>query len=232
MFSSWTSPSGGLVWHMRALHRRRHWNHFLLPVGDWLDTWHPASTGLLLIGPSAGWCIPDSFLGRFSQIHALDIDPLAGKIFRVLHRKIIAGRRVQLTWQEGDLFEQLEDLLCKYPDHAVLFCNVLGQHGLHQRVAELVTRDFESLSSLLRGRVWASFHDRLSGGRNEADPIPGQFLLSKGLDTQTLVQRVAREGQWIDHLTQGVFPENTARLMIPWGIRPGVLHWVEAGFIG
>jgi len=118
---------------MRALRRRSHWNHFLLPVRDWLDTWHPAATGLLLIGPSAGWCIPDSFLGRFSQIHALDIDPLAGKIFRVLHRKIIAGRRIQLTWQEGDLFEQLEDLLCKYPDHAVLFCNVLGQHGLHLR---------------------------------------------------------------------------------------------------
>lgn len=228
--SSLISPSGGVVWHVHAFRNRKHWKHFLFPVSNWLDEWRPDSNGLLLIGPSAGWCLQDSFLGRFSNIHALDIDPLAGKIFRVLHRRLITEGRVELSWQAGNAFIDLEQLLWKYHSHAILFCNFLGQHGLHQPVEGLVARDFDKLKSLLRRRIWASFHDRLSGYWRSTLPIPGQFSLAKAMDTQALANRVGGECTWTDHLTEGILPQGNPRLMIPWRIRPEMLHWIEAGY--
>lgn len=225
------SVSGGLAWHLRAYCHRKGWSPFIASVNCWLGTWHHGCDGLLLLGPSAGWCLKGSFLAGFSRIHAVDIDPLAPLLFRRLHGASLGGSGTTLTWERGDFFERLDDLLYLYPKHAVLFSNVLGQHALHQREPGRAEADFNALTTRLHGRRWASFHDRLSGTWPIEQPIPAPFVLNTAEDAMVLAARVARSGEWIDHLTTHVLPENCQRVVMPWRIAPGKLHWIEAGHV-
>ncbi len=228
--ADWFSPSGGLAWHMRALRWRSGWRAFAAAISWWLDTWQHGSSGLLLLGPSAGWCLPDRFLGGFSHIHAVDLDPLAPFLFQCLHGAALARHDVRLSWQRGNLFEEIGPLLERHPRHAVLFANVLGQHGLHQREPGRAEADLAGLVARLQGRRWASFHDRLSGAWSNGRAVPGAFRRAAVEDAPTLA-RVAGGGTWIDHLTAAVLPADCPRLLLPWPIRPGRLHWVEAGHV-
>ena len=222
------SPSGGLLWHWRAWRNRSHWGRFNAAISAWLDAWQHGSSGLLLLGPSAGWCLPDTFLGRFSHIHAVDLDPLAPLLFRWLHGRALAG--VRLSWQRGNLFDAIGPLLERYPRHAVLFANVLGQHGLHQREPGRAEADFAGLGLQLQGRRWASFHDRLSGEWSGTRSEPAALRFAAVADTLTLA-KIAGSGAWIDHLTTTVLPADCSRLLLPWSIYEGRLHWIEAGYV-
>lgn len=214
---------------MRAWHNRSNWWRFNAAISEWLDSWPHGSTGLLLLGPSAGWCLPDTFLCGFSHIHAVDLDPSAPVLFRWLHGRALARCGVRLNWQRDNLFDAIGPLLERYPQHAVLFSNVLGQHGLNQRQPGRVEADFADLGRQLQGRRWASFHDRLSGELLDTRAEPPALRFAAGEDTLTLA-RIAGAGAWIDHLTETLLPADWTRLLLPWPICHGRLHWIEAGY--
>jgi len=227
----WLSPSGGMLWHLRALRFRSHWAQFLSHLEGWLDSWQHGCSGLLLLGPSAGWCLPEKFLCGFSRIHAVEFDPVAPLLFGLLHGRSLGRSASRLTWQRADLFDQLERLLELHPDYAVLFSNVLGQHALHRSEPGRAEADLNELSRRLAGRRWASFHDRLSGDWLQSKPLPAPIRLAAAEDAHALARRVAGSGVWYDHLTTHVLPQDCPRLILPWPIRPGRLHWIEAGYI-
>lgn len=225
------SPSGGLIWHARALRRRDQWRSLLDPLAEWLTTWPVSSDRLLLLGPSAGWCLPDAFLARFSAIHAVDFDPLAEMFFRWRHRRALSAG-VTLTWERTDFMQQLPALLARHADCVVLFANVLGQHRLHCTDAAACESQLASLRTQLAGRCWASFHDRLSGDWLDSAALPAGFRVGRRLSTAELGRHTALGGEWLDHLTTDVLPPNVERLLLPWRLTAGRMHWVELGHVG
>ncbi len=159
------SRSGGLRYRLRAtLYRRTRWHAFRQAVADWLAAWRPPCPRLVLVGPSAGHTLPLQDLSRFDQVVALEPDPLA--------RRWLARRAAPLALR----FEGLDVLggarpLCalhdRFPDAAVLFCNLLGQlpaphgGGWHDVLAEV-----------LPDRHWASYHDVVSTARRPLRQAP------------------------------------------------------------
>lgn len=147
-------PSGGLVYHLRAL-RQRHgrWAAFHAAVAAWLDAWQVTEKALVIIGPNAGYALPDGFLARFDRIVALEPDPIA--------RHLLARRRdaAALRFDRLDCLrtrDGLELLAKRFPDAAFLFSNVLGQLAAP-------TEDWSTLLQRhLAGRNWASYHDVVS----------------------------------------------------------------------
>jgi hypothetical protein len=228
---SWITPSGGLIWHGRALRYRRLWTPFLQTIDHWLAQWQPPTSALLLLGASAGWSLPSRFLCRFRQIHAIDLDPLAPRLFRFNHAQALTSSGTECTWSHGNFFNNTADVLKTYPDHAILFSNVLGQHALQINHIEQAERDFASLTHLLQGRSWASYHDRISGLADNARSELKPFLLTQRISAEALALRVARQGEWFDHSTTQILPASGDRLLIPWLIRKGRIQWVEAGSI-
>lgn len=224
----WLSPSGGAIWHLRALRYRRHWGPFLQAIEQWLDAWQHGKRHLLLLGPSAGWCLPSAFLARFESIHAVDIDPWVPYLFALRHGKALRRAGTRITWQRADFFLHAKDLLNQYREHAVLFPNVLGQHALHVSDSSVAERDLAKLVMRLRGRTWASFHERLSGRLADAQPDLQTRELPGRLSAEALAQRIAMTGVWSDHSTTDVFPAECPRLLLAWVFRPGHVHWIEA----
>ena len=122
------TPSGGLRYHARALgHRRRLWGDFRRALALWLWQWQPGDRPLLLVGPSAAWCLPDALFRRFPTIDVLEPDPFA---------RLLLGRRLRALgnaprWHTTDYLDptaaRLPALAADFPEHAILFCNVLGQ---------------------------------------------------------------------------------------------------------
>lgn len=146
-------PTGGLVWHMRAQIHRRRWQPLLDIVSVWLQQWQPPSSKLILLGPSAGWTLPPDFLPRFEHITAIEPDPLA----RWLLCRRFATARIDFDRLDITRTGQLSALLQRYPDHALLFCNVLGQIGPADDGSWC-----HSLRETLRHRHWASYHELIS----------------------------------------------------------------------
>ena len=224
------SPSGGLVWHTHALRYRRMWRPFCDAVADWLAHWPHQRRDLLLFGPSAGWCLPSEFLAGFRHIHAVDIDPLAPWLFRRLHGARLRQSGATITWQRTDLFSVLESLQKKYPDYAILFSNVLGQHRLHCDDVSTAEADLRCLSERLEKKVWASFHDRLSVNVPSGGGVWASVREPRSLSSMALAQRFGGAGVWLDHLTAKLIKGENECLYLPWPITPSRLHVVEAGW--
>jgi hypothetical protein len=233
LLGSLLTPSGGLEWHLRAAFRRRRaWAGFRSELAAWLDGWRPAATELLLLGPSAGWCLPDDFLARFRRIDAIDLDPLAPLLFRTLHGRALAAAGATVRFARTDALDGLDGLLARHPDHAVLFANFLGQRRLHRPDLARTEAELAALGARLAGRAWASFHDRLSGRAVDLAQPPRAVSWVGVLEPAALAARVGATGEWLDHLTTRVLPDAAARRVMPWPIRPGRIHWVEAGAVG
>jgi len=217
--------SGGLRWHGRALIRRHAlWKPFREALAAFLARWQPATRSLILVGPSAGWCLPDTFLSRFDRIIAVDPDFWAPLLFRRLHPH---ARLVD--WIRADFFVQAPELLAREPDAALLFCNVLGQlrfAGLSD--AEITTR-LASLPTLLAGHPWASYHELLSG---ETDLTPRALPLAGTPFAEALLRQLGLSGEWLDHGAGSVLPPMAARDIVPWRFAPERLHLVEMGIGG
>ena len=216
--------TGGPVWHARALWRRVHlWKPFRKNVENFLASWPVHSRELLLIGPSAGWCLPEKFLRGFSIVHAMDPDPFAAVLFRLNHPRARIG-----AWQRADFFVEGDAFLNRHPGAAVLFCNVLGQRRYVNRDIESVENEMRQIKLRLRGRDWASFHDLLSGFGEASSEIK---VLKSALDQATLLSSLDLSGEWLDHLTGNVFARSQTRQIIPWRFAPGRVHLVEAGYV-
>lgn len=155
-------PSGGLVYHMRALrHRHGLWAPFHRVLAGWLAGWQPTRRELVIVGPSAGYALPVGFLARFEQVTALEPDPLAR---RLLARRPDAGR---LGFSPLDCLasaDGLAHLAAAHPQAAILFSNVLGQ-------LPAPGGDWRPLLARhLAGHAWASYHDVIS---TTTPPKPG-----------------------------------------------------------
>ena len=230
--TGWTSASGGLLWHARALGHRSAWQPFVAGIEHWLRDWETGSDALLLLGPSAGWCIPQSFLSRFRVIDAVDLDPLAPRLFSLNHGDFTRRNGIRVSWARHDIVQVLDLLLEKHPRHAVLFCNLLGQTGLHIRNEARLQTFLGGMPARFRDRTWASFHDRLSATTSEPAGGLHPFCSRRGLDELSLVRLLPasyRSAPWVDHMTGDVLASDCPRLYLPWQLRPGQLHMIEAG---
>ena len=221
--------TGGLFWHLRALVARHMlWAPFRAQLEAWLFGWSPPARILLLVGPSAGWCLPDSFLTRFDHLHAVDIDPAAEPLFRLLHGGALSRAGAGLSWSSRDFFADPAGVLGAYPGAAVLFCNVAGQRCVQVRDPLAVEAEMAALQGLLRGRDWASFHDLLSA-RTVASP-PARSLPGH-VGAHELLASLGLGGEWFDHLTGRLLPSDAARRILPWRFKRGRLHLIEAGWV-
>jgi len=221
--------TGGLFWHLRALVARHMlWAPFRAQLEAWLFGWSPPARILLLVGPSAGWCLPDNFLTRFDHLHAVDIDPAAESLFRLLHGGALRRAGADLSWSRMDFFADPAGVLAAHPEAAVLFCNVAGQRCVQVRDPLAVEAEMAALQGLLRGRDWASFHDLLSA-RTVASP-PARSLPGH-VGAHELLASLGLGGEWFDHLTGRLLPSDAARRILPWRFKRGRLHLIEAGWV-
>ena len=221
--------TGGFFWHMRALVARQGlWTPFRHEVEAWLAGWKPPQRKLVLIGPSAGWCLPDSFLTRFDEIAAVDIDPAAPRLFGLVHGRALRRAGVSLVWSNASFFADPAGVLDAHPQAAVLFCNVMGQRCIQVRDSAAVEAEMLHLRALLKGRSWASFHDLLSGIASEA---PAPRSLDRAMSAYELLPSYGLGGEWFDHLTGQLLPADAPRRIMPWRFKRDRLHLIEAGWV-
>lgn len=196
-------PSGGLYYHLRAWRHGRLWQPFRDRLAEWLNAWNCPREELILLGPSAGYSLPDFWLKTFKRIEAFDLDPLAGPLFRRQHPNVsVHFHRVNLFWQDGKLSTQpLKELLAAHPRAAVLFCNVLGQVLLEGRASEDEWTAFlRRLREVLNSQSWASYHDVLTVEGSSA----------------------------IDHLLEGEWVQDLDKTVLNWQLTPASHHTVAA----
>lgn len=238
--------TGGLRWHWRAFLRRRRWRSTTREIADWLAGTRPLHAELLLIGGSAGWMMSGRWLQRFARVVLVDIDPHAAWLFRVNHGRTLRASGTRLDFVQADGLAQLEALLAAHPQASVFFDNVLGQHLYRVRDLGQAERELDAIAARLAGRDWGSVHDLFSG---PVDPLQlpaslqsrfdavrdAQGLTAAGLrDTPLHLQLLAQvggSGDWMDHLTSGVFPQGTASRLIAWPFLPTYAHWLQAGWV-
>jgi hypothetical protein len=236
------TPTGGLIYHLRAMrHQRRQWAEFRENLYKWLETWRPTESSLLLIGPSGGYCLDRRFVSRFTKVAAVDPDRLSRWILPWRFRRSVA-------WSSRDYFsprasefdiEGVRSLLADYPDHAILFCNFLGQIPFLDTDAALgdsFARWKRDLNEVLADRSWASFHDRLSGplapalSQPEGDfplPLTDSELLDKLYHRRTgSPGNPERPVELLDHLTGDLFP-GLPRRYLSWRLTPNYWHLIE-----
>lgn len=186
------NASGGIGYHLAALRfAARLWQPFREDLARELRRRvpDPGRIDLVLVGPSGGYCFDPGFLAGFRSIVAVDMDPLAGSIFRKrLTEGAAAGDRLRFVRQ--DFLRRLEaedwDLgrwiasLGAPAGATVLFSNLLGQLGLlhgEGRMAEIGA----GLSRALGGPAnWISFHDRFSVKGAGAPRVPLEFSRRPG----------------------------------------------------
>lgn len=238
------NPAGGLRYHLRALrYCNRQWKPFRWAIGEWLLGWRPRESNLLLVGPSAGYCLQPFFFERFERIVCLEPDPVARSLFRRRLRRAPLERQPRLEFIADDHLvhhpEKLTQLLGQLPDTCLLFSNVLGQLrvllGTQDRTDPQLQRIESAIAQSIEGRSWASFHDRISGDQHPMQDYPvtsnsrlsNQEILEEffGLSARGEEERSVR---WVDHLTEGLFPADLPHQYLTWEIEPGRFHVIEA----
>lgn len=233
------SPGGGIYYHTRALWRsKRLWSPFREQIGDWLADWLPQNQKkIVLVGPSAAYCLPPSFLETFQDVVGIDPDPLARLLFKKQFSKIRAH------WEFHDYLGTtkarldpagLDHLLSEFSHHAILFCNVLGQLPLYFKKNSSFETDFNNwkryFNESMKGRCWASFHDRYSTASKPNNDrlqtrseISLEQLATKFFNSRDQAPRL----HFNDHLTGGIMPEQS-RIYLGWKFSGQCYHIVEA----
>ncbi len=250
MTSRWNNPTGGFGYHLRAFSRRRSlWAPFIRGVTRFLHAWAPREKALLLVGPSGAHCLDLSFLRRFEGIIAVDFDPFAPTVFRWRTRSVLRAG-VTLAWDSHDYLSPTKRgfelapfraLLEQHRDAAVLFCNILGQLPLlgedrdpEQDDSDPPEGSYErwliELTDALKGRSWASFHDRVSG--NVKPRAIDEGALVPWASSQEIVERHYPltddpNLSLIDHRTSALRVDQP-RSRLVWEVSPGVFHLIEA----
>lgn len=238
------NPAGGLRYHVRALRfKDREWQPFRWNIGEWLLGWQPPEPTLVMVGPSAGYCLQPFFFERFQRVICLEPDPLARYLFKRQLRRAPLDQRPQLEFIATDQLisnpEGLPKLLENTPDSALLFTNVLGQLRALLGVDDERSPDFQRVKSAvnqsIRGRSWASFHDRVSGYVVPAvqDPVTSETQLTNDEIVDELYDGQERHidirhRELVDHLTHGLLPSNRVHTYFTWEIEPGRFHVIEA----
>ena len=232
--------TGGLSWHVHAHRSRTRWQPTLHLIEQFLAAVEPKSDHLLLIGGSAGWMMPPSWLNRFKRIDAYDIDPLAQWLFDWRHGRRLMAQGTDVQHHRLDALHNLPVLLEEHPKACLWFDNVLGQHRFRTPGESRVETELAALKTTLKGRQWGSLHDVWSG------PTDGR-LLPAGLNvwshhvpakrgaeaafSQKLLASLGAQDVWHDHLTTHVFSAETPTTWLPWAFKPNYWHWLQAGWV-
>lgn len=183
------SPSGGIVYHLRALSQRLRFRG--LSQGDlWQGTRGSASSELkaflnrnrirtlLLIGPSGGYLIDPTIFREtiVQQLFVSEPDRLARLIFRWRFRKSRTGIRAitfddridRIPFFRRGSGEELRQEFAEFQRTnggplGVVFWGVLGQIALHRSEWTCTAHEgAEQVRLMLEGIPWASLHDSLS----------------------------------------------------------------------
>jgi hypothetical protein len=243
---AWLNDAGGLRYHLRGFrHAESLWQPFRFALAEWLYGWQPPERRLVVVGPSAGWCIQPFFFERFTEVIGLEPDPVAHVLFRrrLARAPLEARPRVRFVTEDHLLAdpERLVTFVEREGDVAILFSNVLGQlrvlTGADSPDAPRLAAIRAAVARVTAGRSWASFHDRVSGAAApEVDPV---VHTPARLDDAAVVRRFypslldtdipsAGSRELLDHLTGGFFPENRPHAYFSWPLMPGVFHLIEA----
>lgn len=218
-------PSGGLVWHLRAWQNHQNWQPLKKALSewlnDWIDTFPPQQKSLVLVGPSAGWTLPLDQLKRFTHISVFEPDILARQLLK------LRLRHTRLQIDSVDIFapDGLEYLRTHYADHAILFCNVLGQ--LSPDDPTLAESWCQSIMQTLNAHHWASYHDLIS---TQQAPFQTQTHHKFPPDTsiENILSAFWRESEIeiCDHQTHW-FTQTHSFACIPWQLRKSQWHLVQ-----
>lgn len=235
--------TGGLTYHYLA---RRYgpklWWNFTHALNQALANWRTPQTQLVLVGPSAGYCLPPALLSRFTRIAAIDLDPLAPALFSRQH----PGRQVE--WSQHDYFfdrrgawqpQGPTQLIDDHPEHAILFCNILGQLTRYSERSNFADwrRNFQTALTQIN---YFSFHDLFS---SETRPEwPASIELAQGEFAEGLAELKRRFAAHQnekrasprrpeplllrDHLTNDLFPVGPRKWEL-WSITPKAHHIIE-----
>jgi len=231
------SPSGGLVYHLRALrYRQTLWQPFCGALEGWLTRHLRVEDELILVGPSAGHCLPRELLGRARSLLVLEPDPVARRLLalKLAPQRFHAEARDLLVAPLLSGRSGLDAVLARWPRATVLFCNVLGQlhFGLKDEQEQQLQTEFRRrILPALQGRGWASFHDRWSLDRGSDDAPAPALLHFERLPSDELLAEAYFGSETVtalDHGTTTLFPERLARDYLPWQITPRALHLIEA----
>lgn len=171
--------SGGVGYHLAAaVYARGLWAPFRAAISVELERriagFDRASMHLVVIGSSGGYSLEPAFLRGFGAVTVVDIDPLAGFIFR---RRVGRGGRLggRVSFVRQDFFAELEraewdlarwwGVVLGEPSAkgapVFLFSNLLGQLQYlfeGQRFKEVS----QGLAKAIQDVNWISYHDRLS----------------------------------------------------------------------
>ena len=249
MIGAWLNPAGGIRYHVRGFRfAERLWAPFRWHLGEWLYAWAPPEKKLVIVGPSAGWCIQPFFFERFEEVLCLEPDPLAHVLFRRRLEKAPMDLRPRLRFESADQLlaepSRLSELLEREGPTAVLFSNVVGQIRVLLRAADAGDPAFvrvrEAVQAAQVGRSWASFHDRVSGAPEPA--LPTVYTSDERLEDAEIIdlfypvlegnpaRAIDRGGrrELLDHLTAGFFPADRPHSYFSWPLMPGQFHLVEA----
>ena len=237
---SWLNPAGGLRYHVRAWRGASVWAPFRRSLAAWLAELELSSTRAVLVGPSAGYTLPDAFLRQFTAITVLEPDPIAGFLLLRRLRRLGVG---ELRWDRSDqlLLPLLEgraglaELLIADPRACLIFGNVLGQTRflLEDLDFERFKAAFrERLVPLLANRAWLSFHDRLSG--RLAPRFEQPYRAASRLDDAAVLNLLypiagaSHAVELFDHQSDGFFPSGAPHSYFAWQIDATRWHLIEA----
>ena len=243
VYSGLFGPTGGANYHARALWRSDLWAQYQFALNLQLEKFRPKRQKLLLIGPSRGRCLESNFLKKFADITCYDIDPSAKYMFHLRHRNISA------QWKREDAFfdnasnpfsiARIKSILSEHKNHAIVFCNVLGQLGISHRDLFNSTRGYEQkkkfslwkneLVTLLESRDdWFSFHDLASTSKEPANQrgkyLSGEVISElnfRSMFFDTLEKPSLRWHGW-----QNKFIGHD-RVMLHWPLSPRRHHFIE-----
>lgn len=231
--------TGGLHWHWQAWRSQARWALTCDEIEKWLLAQAAPTEELLLIGASAGWMLSTPWLMRFKRIQAWDIDPLAGRLFKLRHGAALKAQGVVLNYQTGDALTRLPYLLREQAQATVFFDNVLGQIRFQHPNPQQAEKRLMGITRALRGRHWGSVHDRLSGPVVAAWPgheLPDTRQTKQGAknepqETQEWLALMGAQSPWLDHLTRAVFPQHTRVANMAWPMKASYWHWLQAGWV-
>jgi|GEM_PF-2098881 len=167
------NASGGIGYHLAALRFAPElWRPFREDLARELRRRipNPGGSDLVLIGPSGGYCFAPDFLAEFRSVTAVDIDPLAGRIFRKRWNGLRFIRQDffrALEAEDWDLGRWLGSIGVNL-SATVVFSNLLGQLGFLHREARMAEIGAGLCRAFQGDTAWISFHDRFSVKAPEA----------------------------------------------------------------
>jgi hypothetical protein len=211
-------PSGGLVYHWRALrYRQALWQPFVAQVAAWLASWQPPQRELVIVGPSAGYTLNAAFLARFDRVTVLEPDPLARWL---LQRRFAA---IRFEYAELDCLgglEGLQMLAASFPHAALLFSNVLGQ-----KLADLPAAWPTALQRAMQGHSWASYHDVMASARAPMRTEAREMKAGETLE-EVLAGFWSAAGGELEIFDHGSFGRLPAQAHAAWSLTPQQHHLV------